>query len=509
MVPYAVPTTTEVVPRPRSPLGGGTYAPPGVPPSGGRRHAEPRPALQRWMRRYVVAAVAADLVAAALAGVAAQLVRFGTEVGPTTLVALILAPLGWALLVMLCGGYDASRLGTGNEEFRSVLRALVVGLALVAFVAYAADLSVSRALVVIAVPGAGLLTALGRAGLRGAVHVARRRGRCLRAVVAVGREGAVLELVRQLRRDRSCGMEVVAACVTDPAGADLLRAEEVPVVGDLRQAALAVRRLGVDAVAVTSSSETAASYLRRLSWDLEGSGVELLVAPGLMEVAGPRMHMRPFIGLPLVHVEEPEFRGPKRLVKEVLDRLGAAALVLLVLPVLLAIAVAVRVDTPGPVFFRQQRIGKTGRPFTMLKFRSMVVDAEARRADLAERNQNADGLLFKVADDPRVTRVGRLLRRFSLDELPQLLNVLSGSMSLVGPRPPLPSEVARYDDDVRRRLLVKPGLTGLWQISGRSDLTWEEAVRLDLRYVENWSLALDLSILWKTFSAVLHADGAY
>jgi exopolysaccharide biosynthesis polyprenyl glycosylphosphotransferase len=237
--------------------------------------------------------------------------------------------------------------------------------------------------------------------------------------------------------------------------------------------------------------------------------VELLVAPGLTEVAGPRLHMRPFIGLPLVHVEEPEFRGPKRLVKEVLDRLGAAALVLLVLPVLLAIAVAVRVDTPGPVFFRQQRIGKTGRPFTMLKFRSMVVDAEARRAELAARNQNADGLLFKVADDPRVTRVGRLLRRLSLDELPQLLNVLGGSMSLVGPRPPLPSEVARYDDDVRRRLLVKPGLTGLWQISGRSDLTWEEAVRLDLRYVENWSLALDLSILWRTFSAVLHADGAY
>jgi exopolysaccharide biosynthesis polyprenyl glycosylphosphotransferase len=312
-----------------------------------------------------------------------------------------------------------------------------------------------------------------------------------------------------MRRDRHCGMQVVGACVPQPAAADLLRAEGVPVLGDLSAAAGVVRSLRADAVAVTCSSETAAVYLRRLSWDLEGSGVELLVAPGLMEVAGPRMHMRPFIGLPLVHVEEPEFTGPKRLVKNLLDRMGAMVVLLLTAPVLACIALAVRLDSPGPVLFRQQRVGQGGRAFTMLKFRTMVADAESRREALRSRNQNSDGLLFKVTGDPRVTRVGRVLRRYSLDEIPQLLNVVSGRMSLVGPRPPLPEEVALYDDSVARRLLVKPGLTGLWQVSGRSDLTWEEAVRLDLRYVENWSLALDIQILWKTVSAVVRAEGAY
>jgi exopolysaccharide biosynthesis polyprenyl glycosylphosphotransferase len=312
-----------------------------------------------------------------------------------------------------------------------------------------------------------------------------------------------------VRRDRHCGMDVLAACVPDPEGAHLLRAEGVAVVGDLDQVARTVQALGADAVAVTNSSETAAAYLRRLSWELEGSGVELLVAPGLMEVAGPRMHMRPFIGLPLLHVEEPEFTGSKRLVKEVVDRLGAGLALLGIAPVLLAIALAVRLDSPGPVLFRQVRIGRDGREFGMLKFRTMVADAEAQRAALLDRNERADGLLFKIADDPRITRVGRVLRRLSLDELPQLLNVLGGRMSLVGPRPPLPAEVALYDDSVRRRLLVKPGLTGLWQVSGRSDLTWDESVRLDLRYVENWSLLLDLMILWKTASAVIRARGAY
>ena len=513
MVPFSVASdAATIVPGPRTPLDDAPPARPTRllgPATAPRPGWAGRPPVHRWTRAYVACAVGTDLLAAAMAGAAAMLVRLGTSVGPTTLTALMLGPLAWLLLVLLCGGYVPARLGTGNDEFRAVLRAGITGLALVAFLAYAADEPVSRTFVVIAVPGTALLAGLGRLCLRRLVHVLRSRGRCLRAVVAVGREGAVLDLVQRLRREPSCGMRVVAACVPRPATAHLLRQEGVPVVGDLQEAARAVRDAGADAVAVTSSSETAATYLRRLSWDLEGSGVELLVAPGLVEVAGTRMHMRPFIGLPLLHVEEPEFTGPKRLVKAALDRVGAALLLLVVLPVLLAIACAVRLDTPGPVFFRQQRIGRSGQPFTMLKFRSMVVDAEVRRAELLHRNQNADGLLFKVADDPRVTRVGRVLRRLSLDELPQLFNIVGGSMSLVGPRPPLPREVARYDDDVRRRLLVKPGLTGLWQISGRSDLSWDEAVRLDLRYVENWSLALDVLILWKTFAAVLHSDGAY
>jgi exopolysaccharide biosynthesis polyprenyl glycosylphosphotransferase len=328
-------------------------------------------------------------------------------------------------------------------------------------------------------------------------------------VIVVGRESAVLDLVQRLRREPHCGMAVVAACVPDPDAAHALRAEGIETIGDLDHVARLVRALDADAVAVTSSSETAAAYLRRLSWQLEGAGVELLVAPGLTEIAGPRMHMRPFIGLPLVHVEEPEFRGPKRWVKHGLDRLVSGLALVLLTPVLAAISLAVRLDSPGPVLFRQVRIGQGGREFVMFKFRSMVADADAQREELLTRNQNADGLLFKVADDPRETRVGRHLRRYSLDELPQLFNVFLGRMSLVGPRPPLPAEVALYEGSVSRRLLVKPGLTGLWQVSGRSDLSWDDAVRLDLRYVENWSLLLDVMILWKTAFAVLRADGAY
>jgi exopolysaccharide biosynthesis polyprenyl glycosylphosphotransferase len=463
---------------------------------------------RRWMQRYVVAAVLADLTAMLAALGATHLIHLGDRLPAAGLV-LVLLPAVWVLAVHLAGGYERGALGAGSEEFRSLPQAGLVVMAVIAFFSYALDVEVFRGVVVVAAPAAVVLSALGRYALRRRVHYLRLQGRCMRTVIAVGRERAVLDLVRQLRRDRHCGMAVLAACVPDPDRAQLLRDEGVAVVGDLGQVARSVRALRADAVAVTSSSETAAAYLRGLSWELEGSGVELLVAPGLMEVAGPRMHMRPFVGLPLLHVEEPEFTGVKRLVKQGLDQLGAVLAILALSPVLLVIALAVRLDSPGPVLFRQVRVGRGGREFRMLKFRTMVADAEAQRAALLDRNQNADGLLFKIADDPRVTTVGRLLRRFSLDELPQLFNVVGGQMSLVGPRPPLPDEVALYDDSVRRRLLVKPGLTGLWQVSGRSDLTWEESVRLDLRYVENWSLLLDVMILWKTAFAVVRARGAY
>ncbi|MGX5653829.1 sugar transferase [Geodermatophilus nigrescens] len=475
-----------------------------------RGHADERRPAPGWLRRYRRATVASDLLAAAAAGATAQVLRFGTEVVPsTTLLVIGVFPVVWVAVVMLAGGHRAAYLGTGTEEYRAVLRAGVGCLALIAVVSYAFVLQLSRGLVVVALPGAVLLSAVGRHVLRRAVHRLRARGRCLRTVVAVGRSNAVADLVRQLDHDSHCGMAVVAACVPDRSPTGALVDTGVPVEGDLRSAADVARRLDVDAVAVTSSSETAAAYLRRLSWELEGSGIELLVAPGLMEVAGPRMHVRPFIGLPLVHVEEPVFTGPKRLVKELIDRSGAALALVLVLPVLLAAAVAIRLDSSGPVLFRQVRVGRDGRTFPMLKFRTMVADAEQRRGELAELNRCADGPMFKVADDPRITRVGRVLRRYSIDELPQFVDVLLGHMSLVGPRPPLPAEVVLYDDSVARRLLVKPGLTGLWQVSGRSDLTWDEAVRLDLRYVENWSLALDLQIIWKTFRAVARPLGAY
>jgi exopolysaccharide biosynthesis polyprenyl glycosylphosphotransferase len=231
------------------------------------------------------------------------------------------------------------------------------------------------------------------------------------------------------------------------------------------------------------------------------------VDPGLMEVAGPRLHVDPVDGFPLLRLTRPTFTGLPWIVKHLVDRVGSALLLLLVAPLLLAVAIGVKLDG-GPVLFRQTRVGRHGREFRMLKFRSMTADAERRVAELRTANEGA-GPLFKMRRDPRTTRVGAVLRRYSLDELPQLVNVLLGDMSLVGPRPPLPSEVAAYGRDARRRLLVKPGLTGLWQISGRSDLSWEQSVRLDLRYVENWNLALDAQILWKTVGAVVRSRGAY
>ena len=273
---------------------------------------------------------------------------------------------------------------------------------------------------------------------------------------------------------------------------------------------MAARQQSVDVVAVGPGTWDP-RMLHRLAWALEGSGRELVVDPGLMEVSGPRVRMEVMDGLPLLHVTEPRWRGPARWFKTVTDRLLALVAVVLLSPVLAVIALAVRADG-GPVFYRQVRIGRNGVPFEMRKFRSMTADADRQVDDLVDERDGAHdgaGPLFKLRRDPRVTPVGRVLRRYSLDELPQLFNVLGGSMSLVGPRPPLPSEVDGYADDVRRRLVVRPGMTGLWQVSGRSDLTWEESVRLDLRYVENWSHGLDLSILGRTVRAVLGGRGAY
>jgi exopolysaccharide biosynthesis polyprenyl glycosylphosphotransferase len=325
----------------------------------------------------------------------------------------------------------------------------------------------------------------------------------LRRVVGVGHELAVIGLTRQLRRERFHGLDVVGACL--PPGSD--RAIGLPVYGTFDDVALAVRISGADTVIVLSCPELDGDTLRRLAWQLERDEIDLIVASALIDVAGGRTTLRPVDGLPLLHVEHPRLAGGSRVVKELVDRIGAAVLLLLLAPLLIGVAIAIKAQ-PGPVFFRQVRVGRGGKEFVIYKFRTMYVDAEARIAELRHLNEG-DGVLFKMRNDPRVTRVGRALRRYSLDELPQLFNVLRGQMSLVGPRPPLPSEVAAYADDVRRRLAVKPGMTGLWQVSGRSDLPWEEAVRLDLRYVENWSLSMDLVIMLRTLTAVIRSSGAY
>ncbi len=293
-----------------------------------------------------------------------------------------------------------------------------------------------------------------------------------------------------------------------PPGDAAAGGSSVPIVGSLTSVPEAVAKLGVDTVAVTASRGLTSGVLKRLGWDLEGAGVDLIVAPALTDVAGPRVHIRPVSGLQLLYVEQPEFTGPTWAMKEAFDRALAALALLVLSPLLVLIAASIRLTSTGPVIFRQVRVGRNGEVFTVYKFRTMVVGAETHLEALWEISEG-NGVLFKLKDDPRVTRVGRFLRRLSLDELPQLWNVLVGSMSVVGPRPALPNEAERYGRSTARRLLVKPGITGLWQVSGRSDLSWEDSVRLDLYYVENWSFAGDVQILWKTLSAVVRGQGAY
>ena len=347
----------------------------------------------------------------------------------------------------------------------------------------------------------GLLSRhLNRRGL----HRAWARGRCLRRVLVVGHAASVAGLTGQLRHERYHGLEVVAACL--PRLYELpAQLRTVPVAEGLDLAAETADQVGADTVIVLACPELDGPHLRRLAWQLERQDIELVVASALVEVAGERTTIRPIDGLPMLHVEHPRLSGPRWVVKALFDRLGAAFALLLLAPVLAGCALAIKLDrnAPGPVLFKQIRVGRHGRPFAIWKFRTMRCDAEDLLAELRALNEH-DGVLFKVRQDPRVSRVGRVLRRYSMDELPQLVNVLRGEMSLVGPRPPLPSEVEAYPADMRRRLVVKPGLTGLWQVSGRADLSWDEAMRLDLRYVENWTLTLDLIIGLRTRTGLPH-----
>lgn len=405
-------------------------------------------------------------------------------------------PLLWCLALVLA---ELTAPGQEVSAPRRVLQAGAVLLVALPFVAYAAGTDLPRTLVLGALPGAVLLSATGRT-LPGSRAETPR-------VVLVGSPESVVP-TRALLVRGGAAVRVVGICCPSPSTAPTSIAG-IPVVGDLDELAPTVWRGGVDVVVVCSTAETSGPVLRRIVWDLEGSGASVLVAPGIVELGLDRLHLTSLAGLPMLGVQDWVHTRSARTLKHGVDRVAAAVGLAVLLPLLVIVGLAVRWSTPGPALFRQVRVGENGRTFTLLKFRSMHVDAEERLHRLQEQNKHAHGPLFKVEDDPRVTPVGRLLRRTSLDELPQLLNVLRGDMSLVGPRPPLPSEVSNYSDPIPRRLMVRPGLTGLWQVSGRSDLSWDESARLDLYYVENWSPRLDLSILWRTFGAVVRGRGAY
>lgn len=466
-----------------------------------------------WLRTYARAVLIGDVVALALAGCVALLARFGqadASLGglPYPTVVLLLGG-SWLGVLAVSRCYEPRFLGNGTEEFKRVGNASIRLTAVVALFCYATQVEVARGFVAVVLPVGFALLMLGRYAGRLVLLHHRRRGRCSHRVVVVGNYEEVLHLIEQMRREPMAGLDVVGACV--PGGLDFVSPAiglKVPVVSGIAGAAAALVGCRADTVAVAASSGISGEALRGLSYELEGSGVYLLVAPALTNITGTRISIRPIAGLPLLHVDEPELAGARKLLKSVFDRSVALVALVLVSPLLIALGLAVRLTSAGPAIFKQERVGRGGETFRVWKLRSMYGGAELRQHELAALNE-LEGTLFKIRKDPRVTGLGQFLRRYSLDELPQLINVLRGDMSLVGPRPPLAREVACYEGFTGRRLLVKPGMTGLWQVSGRSDLSWDETVRLDLHYVENWSLGLDLTILAKTGVAVLKGRGAY
>jgi exopolysaccharide biosynthesis polyprenyl glycosylphosphotransferase len=469
------------------------------------------PGRQRWESRYTAAVVLSDVLSISIAVFVGHLLGLGRWVPQFGDVAPGVGVLAGALMLcglLVCRAWDPRILGQGAEEFSRLIRAVVTSAVTLGLLGLAFQALAARPWVFGLMPMAGALAVLGRILLRHRLHSLRRQGRCVLPVLAVGTIESMVDLIDRTRRDTGRGWVVTGVCTPTGRGPDDADSVlDVPVVGDLDSIGDVVAGAQHRIVAVCPTPGWGPRRLHHLAWNLEEAAAELVVDPGLMEVAGPRLHVEPVDGLPLLRLTRPAFTGVAWIAKMVVDKLGAAALLLITAPLLVAIAVLVKLDG-GPVLFRQARVGRHGNEFAMLKFRSMVVDAERQLTALREQNEGA-GPLFKIRNDPRVTKVGAVLRRYSLDELPQLFNVLAGTMSLVGPRPPLPSEAAAYGLDARRRLLVRPGLTGLWQVSGRSDLSWEQSVRLDLRYVENWNLALDAVILWKTLGAVLGSRGAY
>jgi exopolysaccharide biosynthesis polyprenyl glycosylphosphotransferase len=418
----------------------------------------------------------------------------------------------WWLMLGAWSSRQSRILGSGPDEYKRVAAASLWLFGLVAIISYVLRFDTARGYVGIALPAGLLGLLLGRWLLRQHLNIHREAGRSLSRLLILGGPSAVAHLAASLERAKHAGYLPIAAYTPGSQDHGSVELESgLRILGgrqDVGSIVAAIRESQADCVAVSAGVQLHPQTLRHLGWELAAMNVGLIMAPALTDIAGPRIHTQQVAGLPLIHVTTPTLEAGQRVAKRLFDVVVSGALIACTAPIMVIVAVLVKAGSAGPVFFRQERVGIEGKHFNMLKFRSMVVDAEERLSELSERNEG-NGVLFKLKNDPRVTRVGALLRKYSLDELPQLFNIFAGSMSLVGPRPPLPQEVQAYEQDVRRRLLVKPGLTGLWQVSGRSNLSWQDSVRLDLYYVENWSLAGDFVILLRTVQAVFRGTGAY
>jgi exopolysaccharide biosynthesis polyprenyl glycosylphosphotransferase len=491
-----------------------------------RRRSQVKSSVERtWARHYRVRLRITDIAIILAVVCAAMFVRFGFDdatasVGKAGVYSTnywtisVVVVLAWMLALAVYRTRDSRVIGMGAIEYKRVINSSALTFGILAIVFLVGKVEIARGYFIIAFPLGTLALLMSRWLWRKWLIRQRRFDHYLSRALVVGGRDDVEYVITQIQQKSGAAYNVVGAAVEGAdAGNDQIECtpRQVPVVAglaDVMEAAGAASRLGVDTVIVAGQPTGGSQFIRNLGWHLEGTATDLVLASRLTDVAGPRIHFRPVEGLPLIHVEIPQFEGGKHYLKRALDIIGAGAAMIIALPLFAVVGIAILFDDHGPVFFSQERVGRNGATFRMHKFRSMKPDAEKLLTDLRAQN-DGNGVLFKMKHDPRVTRAGRVLRKYSLDEVPQLWNVFVGEMSLVGPRPPLPSEVEGYEDHVHRRLYIKPGLTGMWQINGRSDLSWEDSVRLDLYYVENWSLTGDLMIMWRTVKVLLHPVGAY
>lgn len=477
------------------------------------------PERPAWETRYARKLLGGDIVAILFALMLPQLLSDWASGAQETSQTEALATFAWratylfvfALIWLIAlNVYDTRSpavFGSGPEEYKRVSIATVFSFGLLSILVVLTSSELPRRVPYLLTFAFGfMLILLGRWMWRKRLHKQRRRHKNTYRTMVVGEEAHTQQTIRQLRANALAGFNVIGVITSRKASHKAQLG--VPVVGKYGELMEAVDRFNVDTLIITSSNALTPKKVRRIGWQLEERGVDLIVASSLTDIAGPRLHVRPVSGLPLIHMESPEFSGWRYFVKQLSDLVGALMLLVLLSPLLAWLAIAVRRDSPGPAIFRQTRLGRDGEAFTMFKFRTMYNGAEADLPSLLDSSE-VDKVLFKVKTDPRVTKIGGFMRRHSLDELPQLFNVLRGEMSLVGPRPPLPQEVDQYKRWEHRRLLTRPGMSGLWQVSGRSDLSWKESVRLDLLYVENWSFTGDLLILWRTVRTVFRPSGAY
>lgn len=470
-----------------------------------------------WAQKYQAKLRVTDIIVVAAVAAIASLLHSGfaftsermstQQIGEYFLAGAI--ALIWMAALTAFHTRDPRVIGVGSAEYKRVAAASVTTFGVLAFAVVVLRISVARELFSLALPLGITALLLSRWLWRKWLNQQRAFGHYLSRAVVVGDREDVEYVIAQVRENSGAAYCIVGAALdSEPATELRVNDQRIPIISDQRGAAAAAGRLGADTVIVAGHPHGGSSFIRDLAWQLEETSAELVLSSRLTDVAGPRIHFRPVEGLPLIHVEIPHYEGAKHVMKRGLDVVASALGLVVLAPLLLVVALLVRLDSPGSVLYKQERCGRNGQSFPMLKFRSMAQDADEQLRALREQNEGS-GLMFKMKNDPRVTRLGRTLRRYSIDELPQLWNVLRGDMSLVGPRPPLPTEVNQYEAHVHRRLYIKPGLTGMWQVNGRSDLSWEESVRLDLYYVENWSLTGDLVILWRTVRVLLHPTGAY